>query len=178
MTTKKINILIWIRDIAIAFIIILIALWLFTPMVITENRSMENTVYSNDFIFVSKPAYVFGDIGRGDIVVVDAEYASDDWEANRLMERVIGLPGDRVAIHSAGVYINDVLLDEPYTKQGITLGTIETVTVPEDSFFLLGDNRLDSIDSREPEVGFVSKDDIAGKVVFRLFPISRIGTVK
>jgi signal peptidase I len=177
-TTAKKNILLWGRDIIIAFALIVILLFLFTPTLIAHDPSMENTLQDKDLIFISKPAYAFGGVKHGDIVVVNGEFVTDKREQSRLIKRVIGLPGDTVDIHSAGVYVNGILIDEPYTKQGITLGKMEPVKVPEGAVFLLGDNRQNSMDSREPEVGFVPMDDIAGKAVFRLFPLRSIGNIK
>ena len=80
-----------------------------------------------------------------------------------------------MAVENGKVYINGEELDEEYTKDGTTNGTVYPVEVPEGCVFCLGDNRLHSTDSRFLEVGFVDEEDIVGKVIFRIYPFNRIG---
>ena len=166
------SVLLWIRDILIALIIALIIMQLIKPTIV-KMHSMENTLHPNDYIFLSKQAYTFGEAKQGDIIV----FESTETEEN-LIKRIIGLPGDTVSISDGNVFVNEVKQDEPYTKDGTTAGEMEEITVPEGSFFVLGDNRQSSRDSREDSVGFVSEDKVIGKAFFRLFPFNSFGTLK
>ena len=97
-----------------------------------------------------------------------------------LVKRIIGCPGDSVVITDSGdVYVNNTLLDEPYlTEKSYGTADIEyPYTVPQNSFFILGDHRESSVDSRSSLVGCVEKEEIIGKIVFRVWPIKRIGFV-
>ena len=177
--TKEENIREWIKDLMIAAIAALIFLELLMPTVVRQH-SMENTLNQNDYVFVSKRTYTwFGqDIKRGDIITFMSDLETDAGGKKMLVKRVIGLAGDRIEIKNGSVYVNGEALKEEYTKDGRTDGTMSEVTVPEGHLFVLGDNRQNSTDSRSKSVEFVSVDRIKGKVVFRLFPISRIGAVK
>ena len=170
------NVMVWIRDILIALVIALIIMQFIRPTIVREH-SMENTLHENDYIFLNKQAYRFGDVGRRDIVVVHSLLESADGSSKNLIKRVIGLPGDRVSIKDGGVNINGNRLDEPYTLDGYTEGEMEETVVPVDMLFLLGDNRQGSADSRDPRIGFVPEDMIIGKAIFRLFPIGDAGVL-
>jgi signal peptidase I len=171
------GVLLWARDVAIALLIAIIIMQFIKPTIVREH-SMMNTLHPNDYIFLSKQAYTFGDVRHGDIVVFHSELEDEDGVKKNLIKRVIGLPGDEIAIHDGSVYRNGKALKEPYTKDGYTDGFMEETTVPKDELFLMGDNRQKSTDSRSPEVGFVSQDRLVGKAVFRLFPLGDMGTIK
>ena len=164
----------WIRDIVIAILVAVAILQFIKPTIVKES-SMEPTLYENHYIFLSRQAYtLFGDPQRGDIVVFDSSIPLDENTTKKLIKRIIGLPGDHVLIEDGCVYINDQLLNEPYTKDGVTSGYVDLV-VPEGQLFCMGDNRLVSVDSRDTRVGCVDKDLIVGKAVFRLYPFKLIG---
>jgi signal peptidase I len=171
------NLLIWIRDIVIAFVLILLIMQFIKPTIVREH-SMEDTLNPDDYIFLNKQAYVVRDIKRGDVVVFNTDLVTEDGVMKKLIKRVIALPGDTVSIHDGGVYIDGNMIDEPYTKGHVTEGTMEEVRVPANRMFLLGDNRQHSIDSRDPSIGFVSMNKLVGRAVFRLFPLSGVGFVK
>jgi signal peptidase I len=166
--------MIWSRDILIALAIALIIMQFIKPTIVRQ-QSMENTLHPDNYIFLSKQAYKLGDVHRRDIVVFKSDLEAGDGSNKNLIKRVIGLPGDRVAIHDGGVYVNGNLLNEPYTKDGTTEGTMDEIVVPEKELFLLGDNRQGSMDSRFAEVGCVPEDLLIGKAVFRLLPLKDIG---
>ncbi len=115
-------------------------------------------------------AYVFGPPQRGDIVVFrDPTNPSVD-----LIKRIIALPGEKVEIAGGKVYINDRLLEEPYV-QGQWFGDRPAAIVPEGHYFVLGDNRDNSKDSRSPQIGYVPEDLIIGKAIITLWPRERFG---
>lgn len=159
------------RDIGIAFIAIVIALQFMKPMVVFEH-SMEDTLFPNDYIIVSMHHYDFTDIKFEDVAVFESELLDDRGKPKNLIKRIIGLPGDTIEVKDDTVYRNGEVLDDSYTKEHITRGQMDPVTVPPNQYFVLGDNRQVSKDSRSATVGFVSKNRMIGKVVFRLLPIS------
>jgi signal peptidase I len=171
------GVLLWARDIAIALVIAIIIMQFVKPTIVREH-SMLNTLNPNDYIFLSKQAYTFGEVKHGDIVVFHSQLEDSSGVKKNLIKRVIGLPGDTISISSGSVYRNGEALDEPYTRDGYTDGEMAEITVPENDLFLMGDNRQESTDSRNPDVGFVSEDTLVGKAVFRLFPIRDIGTIE
>ena len=170
------NALLLVRDIAVAFVVILVVLQFVKPTIVFEH-SMEDTLHPEDYVFLAKQAYNVGDVEYGDIVVFSSTLIDDYGMQKNLIKRVIGLPGDSIEIKDEAVYRNGERLHEPYTREGFTEGEMDLVIVPMDSYFVLGDNRQQSRDSRSEEVGFVSKDKLQGKVIFRLFPISHIGRI-
>jgi signal peptidase I len=134
-----------------------------------DGVSMEPSFFQNEFVVVNKLAYKFGDIERGDVVVFPyPNNPEDDY-----IKRVIGLPGDHVEILDGGVYVNGVLLDEPYIAEAPRQNY--TIDVQDDNLFLLGDNRNRSSDSRV--WGTLPIEDVIGKAVFTYWPFSAFGPV-
>ena len=139
-----------------------------------NGRSMESTLHDGDNLWIDKFTYHFKDPERFDIVVFP--YEDDVY----YIKRIIGLPGERVQILADGtIMINGKRLVESYGKEIILeSGTAaEERTLAEDEYFVLGDNRNDSRDSRWADVGDISKDIIIGKAVFRLSPLSKFGKI-
>lgn len=167
----------WIIDIACAILIAVVILQFIMPTIVKEH-SMENTFFEGDYLFVSKKSYTwFGEPSRGDVVVFQSELELGNGNKKLLIKRVIGLPGDTISIANGVVYVNGEALDEPYTKDGYTGSEMLEETVPEGSYFCMGDNRQNSADSRDPRIGFVKKEALKGKVIVRLWPISKFGGV-
>jgi signal peptidase I len=171
------SVLMWVRDVGIALLFVIIVMQFFRPTIV-RGPSMLDTLYPNDYIFLSKQAYTFGEVKRGDVVVFRSELMDENDGKKNLIKRVIGLPGDTVAVRDGSVFLNGAALDEPYTRDGRTAGEMAEVTVPAGELFLMGDNRQQSRDSRSPDVGFVSKEDIVGKAVFKLFPFNDMRVIK
>ena len=171
------SVLIWARDILIALVIALLIMQFIKPTIVREH-SMENTLHPSDYIFLNKQAYLFKDVQRRDIVVFHSTLDAGDGTKKNLIKRVIGLPGDTVAIHDGGVYVNGNRLNEPYTRDGYTAGEMAQVTVPDGMLFCMGDNRQQSTDSRDNRVGFVSEKLLVGKAVFRIVPLRDFGRIK
>jgi signal peptidase I len=168
------TVMIWSRDILIALAIAILIMQFIKPTIVRQ-QSMEDTLHPGDYIFLSKQAYKLGDVHRRDIVVFQSSLEATDGTMKNLIKRVIALPGERVAIHDGGVFIDGNLLDEPYTKDGVTNSDMDEIVVPEGELFLLGDNRQGSLDSRNAEVGCVPEDLLVGKAIFRLLPLKNIG---
>ena len=134
---------------------------------VIPSESMENTIMTGDRIFGNRLAYLFDAPERFDIVIF--KYPDD--ESQRFIKRVIGLPGETVEIREGKVYINgsDTPLDDSFTPE-TPVGNFGPYTVPEGCYFMLGDNRNNSRDSRMWDNPYVKKEKILGKAVLRYFP--------
>ncbi|HEY8546552.1 MAG TPA: signal peptidase I [Acidimicrobiales bacterium] len=146
------------------------------------SDSMEPTLHKGDRVLVNKLSYRFNDVGRGDIVVFKrpeaAQSNNPDDDIEDLIKRVIGLPGDVLKTVDGQVYINDEPLDEPYLPEGTpTLSPsgqdVPPITIPEGHYFMMGDNRTNSQDSRY--FGAIDEDLIVGRAFVRIYPLGDIG---
>ncbi len=139
------------------------------------GQSMEPTFQDGDNLLIEKLSYRFGKVSRYDTIVFDL---GNDF----LIKRVYGLPGEQVSIDSNGlIYINGKLLDDKYAYNTIDhagLAAGDGIMLKEGEYFVLGDNRDHSTDSRYAEVGTVKRDQIRGRVFFRMLPLDKIGAVK
>jgi signal peptidase I len=135
-----------------------------TARYVVDGQSMEPNLHTGQFLIVSRLAYRFGSPQRGDIVVFD--YPGNP--ADDYVKRIIGLPGDIVLIENNQVFVNDTLLSEPYLPpDDYTTGTGRWV-IPEGNYFVMGDNRAHSSDSRQ--WGLLSMDKIIGKAWVSYWP--------
>ncbi len=150
--------------IVIVLVVVLIRTFIITPVRV-DGDSMKNTLKNGDILLL----YKLGSINRLNIIVLDEEKDNE-----KIIKRVIGLPGETVAIKKGKIYINDKVIDDKYAY-GET-SDYDKVTLEDDEYFILGDNRLISKDSRY--FGPIKKSEIKGKIVFRLFPFTKIGTVQ
>jgi len=166
-----------IRDIAIALLIALVITQFIKPTIVKQS-SMEPNFHDRDYLFVSKQAYRFGEPQRGDVVVFDSSLTDEGGKEKLLIKRIIGLPGEEIDIIEEKVFINGVMLEESYTMDGTTYGNVEDLIVPEGEYFCMGDNRDVSIDSRDPAVGCVEKEQMVGKVFLKLYPFREMGMVR
>jgi signal peptidase I len=154
--------------IVVAAIAILVAV-LLLPILRIYGKSMNGTLDSGDIVVSIKSS----DLKTGDVV---AFYYNN----NILVKRVIANPGEWVDIDKDGnVYVNNVKLEEPYIEEKAYGETnIELpYQVPEGKIFVMGDNRLVSIDSRNTSIGCISEEQIVGKIVFRVWPFAQFGAV-
>lgn len=140
------------------------------------SGSMENTIMTNDRVIGSRLTYRFSDPARGDIAI----FHFPDDESIYYVKRIIGLPGDTVDILDGKVYVNgsETPLDEPYLKEKMLPEEAMHFEVPEDSYFMLGDNRNRSYDARYWENTFVKREKIIAKVMVRYWPLNKIGRVR
>lgn len=167
-----------IKTVIYFIVLLLIALFIVTfvgQRTVVDGESMENTLFHNDNLIVDKISYRFKDPERFDVIVFPYQ------KRNYFIKRIIGLPGETVYIDEDGnIFIDDVLLKENYGKEVIEEPGIASkpIVLGEDEYFVLGDNRNHSFDSRYYEVGNISKDKIIGKAWVRIFPFNKIGFVK
>lgn len=141
---------------------------------IVSGTSMNPTLQGSDTLLIDKIFYKIGDLKRFDVIVFDYN------ESALYIKRIIGLPGDRIKINDGHVYINGSLLsDDPLINDKMTYAGIaeNEITLGEDEYFVLGDNRNNSYDSRYEQVGVVKSKYIIGRVWLRIFPISKFGSV-
>lgn len=145
---------------------------------LVEGDSMMDTLQSKDNLIVEKVSYRFSDPDRFDIIVF-YPYGREDKE-HYFIKRVIGLPGETVQIIGKDIYIDGKILEENYGKDPITYAGLaaEPVVFGDDEYFVLGDNREISRDSRLEDVGPVKRDFIEGKVLIRIYPFHSFGTVE
>ncbi len=177
--SKKNGAMEWIRSIVVALFLALLIMHFVTPTIVKQH-SMEPNFHTDDYLFVNKQAYKLfkGTPELGDVIVFKSSMLLEDGTTKLLIKRVIGVPGNIVSIHDGKVYVDGEMLDDSYTKDQLTNGTIESIEVPDDMVFCLGDNRLVSQDSRSAVVGLIPYDKIVGKVFFRLFPLEHAGMIK
>lgn len=143
---------------------------------VVDGESMENTLFHGDNLIVDKISYRFNDPERFDVIVFPAHYDSGIY----LVKRVIGLPGETVYIDEEGrIYIDDELLEEDFGKEVILSAGMarEPITLGPDEYFVLGDNRNESLDSRDYMVGNIRRDEIIGRAWVRIYPFDQIGFV-
>lgn len=179
-----------VKEISLYAAIIVTGVFLIPNYVMAKNvingESMENTLYNEEQILTEMVSYRFGEPKRFDIIVFYHFFdkkntnKSDKDAYEFYVKRIIGLPGERVRIEGNTIYINGEPLEEHYGKDPINNSgrAEEEITLGEDEYFVLGDNREVSIDSRSTSVGNVKKDWILGKVCARIYPFGKIGSVK
>jgi len=161
----------WIKTIVFAMVFAFFITRVVIVNATIPTGSMEDTIMTNDRIVAFRLAYMASEPQRFDVIVF--KYPDD--EDVLFVKRIIGLPGDTVEIRDGKVYINnsDIPLVDSFTKHKPT-GDYGPYEVPEGSYFMLGDNRNSSADSRSWENTYLNKDKILGKVVFKYFPHIKI----
>jgi signal peptidase I len=161
----------WVGLVVLALIIaLLIKTFLFQAFYI-PSESMVPTLKVHDRVLVNKLSYKLHPVHRDDIVVFKAPAGSDPG-IDDLVKRVIGLPGETVSGHGGHVYINNKLLNEPYLPAGMYTSDFAPVKIPAHSYWVMGDNRINSKDSRV--FGTITKGKIVGRVFVRIWPFSRL----
>lgn len=141
-----------------------------------SGSSMENTLSDGDNLIVDKITYRFSDPKRYDIIVFPYQYEENTY----FIKRIIGLPGETVQIVDGIIYIDGEALQESYGREVMKNSGLaaDPVTLGEDEYFVLGDNRNDSTDSRDPSVGKIPRDRIIGRAWVRIWPFSKIGILR
>lgn len=168
---------------AIYLLCVLGAVWLVITFVgqrtEVEGASMENTLHNGDNLIVDKLSYRFHDPERFDIIVFPFQFQDNTY----YIKRIIGLPGETVQIMDDGsIYINREKLEENYGMEVIKPETIgraaEPIELGDDEYFVMGDNRNNSSDSRTDMVGNIKRENIIGKAWLRIWPVSDFGVLQ
>ena len=168
---------------AIYLLCVLGAVWLVITFVgqrtEVEGASMENTLHNGDNLIVDKLSYRFHDPERFDIIVFPFQFQDN----TSYIKRIIGLPGETVQIMDDGsIYINGEKLEENYGMEVIKPETIgraaEPIELGDDEYFVMGDNRNNSSDSRTDMVGNIKRENIIGKAWLRIWPVSDFGILQ
>ena len=167
---------------AIYLLCVLGAVWLVITFVgqrtEVEGASMENTLHNGDNLIVDKLSYRFHDPERFDIIVFPFQFQDNTY----YIKRIIGLPGETVDIVDGKVYINGEKLEENYGMEVIKPETIgraaEPIELGDDEYFVMGDNRNNSSDSRTDMVGNIKRENIIGKAWLRIWPVSDFGVLQ
>ena len=141
-----------------------------------DGHSMENTLFDGDNLIVDKISYRFTDPKRFDIIVFPYHYKEDTY----YIKRIIGLPGETVQIRDGEIYIDGAILEEDYGYETmLTSGrAADQIQLGEDEYFVLGDNRNHSEDSRFDDVGNIERSEIIGRAFIRIWPFERFGLLK
>jgi signal peptidase I len=168
----------WARDLAFSVLIAVVLIVFIYQPVKVEGTSMTPTLADQERIFINKFTYRFGlaSIARGDTVVF--WYPQDP--SKSYIKRVIGLPGDQIRVDGGQVYVNGQLLEEDYVppinRDSVSWKDGEAQIVPKDKYFVLGDHRNSSSDSRT--WGYVPRENIYGRAVFVYWPLDKMGALK
>lgn len=142
-----------------------------------SGSSMESTLSDSDHLIVDKISYRFSDPERFDIIVFPFQYDKETY----YIKRIIGMPGETVQIDIDGkIYIDGELLEENYGREVIQNPgrASEPIQLGSDEYFVMGDNRNNSSDSRDQSVGNIHKKDIIGRAFIRIWPLSKFGILK
>jgi signal peptidase I len=162
----------WGRDLVIALSLAVVIIIFFYQPVKVEGTSMTPLISDQERIFINKFVYRFEPIERGDVVVF--WYPLD--RSKSFIKRVVGLPDDMVEIREGQVYVNGKFLPEPYVPpESADLGTLSPTRIPKGEYFVMGDHRTSSNDSRI--FGPVPRNFIYGKAVFAYWPVDHFGSI-
>ena len=162
-------------------LVVLLGTWLIITFVgqrtSVSGSSMEPTLHDGDQLIMDKLTYHFSDPERFDIIVFPFQYEENTY----YVKRIIGLPGETVQVSGGAVYINGELLEsdiyglEPMTGAG---EAADPITLGPDEYFVLGDNRNHSSDSRDPSVGVLHREELIGKAWVRIYPFDKMGVIR
>lgn len=171
----------WIKSIFIALGLALIIRTFFFSPVMVDGASMEPTLHDQEKMLVTKTIGWVGQVHRGDIVIID----TDDPKLS-YVKRIIGLPGDLIEMRDDQLFINHEQVNEPYLKGNKNIAHLDgrqltedfgPIIVPDDHYFVMGDNRFRSRDSRN-QLGFIEADRIIGKSKFVFFPFKNARVIQ
>lgn len=157
----------------IIVLVILIRIFFIDPVRV-DGGSMDTTLANGQIMILNKIVYKRNDVKRYDIVVVNEGDKS-------IIKRVIGLPGEIIEYKDNKLYINGKETSDPYPStetDDFSITDIGHTKIPGDCYFVMGDNRANSLDSRYPTVGVVRKNQIVGRAKLRIWPLNKLGIVK
>lgn len=178
--SKKNSIVKEIISMLICFIVAIICAYIIVTYVfritIVSGDSMNNTLISGETLYVDKIAFRFSDPKRGDIVILHYPIINDEFSSESYIKRVVGMPGETISIKDGIVYINGESGLDKWAGNHI-MKDMEPVYIPKDCYFVMGDNRSNSKDSRTVTVGPIPRKQIIGRPVFRFYPFSEFGKI-
>lgn len=148
-----------------------IRIFLYAPFHVM-GPSMQPTLHEENLVFINKWKYYFSTPTRGDIVVFQTSGGGE------YIKRIVGLPGETLEIKDQKLFINGKVTSEPYLPKEVQMEDFPPTVVPDDHFFVLGDDRTNSHDSRSKDLGPVPEDQLIGKVVMIYWPITDWKLVK
>ncbi|MEG2575304.1 MAG: signal peptidase I [Christensenella sp.] len=158
----------WVIAVGIAVAVAFVVRAFLFELILVDGPSMQPTLHTSERLAVEKVSRYVGLPARGDIIIVHYP----DGTNNNYVKRAIGLPGETVEVKDSTVYINGEALDEEYTNKEEAYADMQPVVVPQDSIFVMGDNRANSMDSRM--VGPIKHEWIVGHAVAVIFPFNEI----
>ena len=163
--------------ILIILAVVLIRTFIITPVIVSGD-SMKPNLNNGEMLLVRKIGYSGKTIKRFDIVVLKTTNENKEEE---IIKRIIGLPGEHISYKNNKLYVNDKIVEENYKYRDTNDFNLEEICtcsqIPERKYLVLGDNRPISKDSRSSSVGLIDESEIFGKAVFRLWPITKLGTI-
>ncbi|KXL52639.1 signal peptidase I T [Anaerotignum neopropionicum] len=182
-SVKKKEVFSWLQLIIMLAFVLVLRTFVFGTIYV-KGSSMVPNFHHGDLVFINKLATSISAPKQGDIVICQL---NADGQREKIIKRVVGLPGDEIDIVwnedsenvEYSLYVNDELIEEPFLEEPMmTNGDMDyPFTVPEGSYFVMGDNRNASIDSRRTSIGAIKKKDLVGKVIFRLYPFDQFGSI-
>lgn len=165
----------------LVYILVIVAItWLVVTFVGQRTRvsgeSMETTLHDGDNLIVDKISFRFRDPKRFEIIVFPYKYEDNTY----YIKRIMGLPGETVQVKDGYLYIDGEKLEENYGNELMNSAGIaaEPIVLGEDEYFVLGDNRNHSSDSREPKVGVIKREDLLGRAWIRIWPLKGFGAIR
>lgn len=164
-------------NVVVCFLIVFVITQFVGQRTVVSGSSMEDTLSDGDNLIVDKISYRFNDPERFDVVVFPYQYEADTY----YIKRIIGLPGETVQIDGSGnIYIDGALLADEYGTETILNAGLATqeITLGDNEYFVLGDNRNNSTDSRFEAVGNIKGENIVGRAWLRIYPFNEFGFVE
>ena len=168
---------VWIGEIILAFVVGCMVVWFFGYSLSNVGESMEPTLKSGDKVLINRLIYEVKSPSYGDLIVFKP---NGNQNAHYHIKRVVGKPGDTVTIKSGRVFVNGELLNETVQTERMQDAGLaaEPITLGDDEYFVLGDNRNYSSDSRDPSVALIHRKEIIGRAWLRIWPLNSFGILK
>ena len=167
----------WVAYIVVLVCIVHLTVTYVGQRTVVAGDSMLNTLHDKDNLIIDKVSYRFRDPERYEIIVYPYRHAEETF----YIKRIIGLPGETVQIKDGYVYINEQKLEETFGREVIRADrygqAAEPITLGQDEYFVLGDNRNESADSRETSVGILKRGDLIGRAWVRIWPLDSFGSL-
>jgi signal peptidase I len=168
----------WLVHIVLAIVVTLFVITFIGQLTIVQGNSMLPTLKNNNIIFIEKLTLRFGNIEQGDIVVIKIpELLSDN--KSYAVKRILATEGQKVEILDGRVFVDGEIIEESYTtgQETFATGTFSDMVVPNGCIYVLGDNRLPGASKDSRVFGPIKKDRVAGRAIFRIYPLSEIGKI-